>query len=177
VLLVPQGKEGFNTGDLVKFPNGSVDVVTYDKSPYSGSPTENGMIAQFMHFTTKDPILKDDYFIWVWEERPDLHHRIAKSDYVFAFNAKHKLKVVASTDESLNLPSIPPNWIHDVFCFRHGTVTRVNIEGKWTNVKRATLPGLDPKDFMFMADWDLPPVLSADIKVNTTTDNNVIIKI
>lgn len=85
-------------------------------------------IPQHVYFISDDPIKVGDWFYH------NVINKVVKAnsadisniDYLFKRN-KYAQKVVASTDASLKLPTIPVNWLRDVYVLSNDRITQVNL--------------------------------------------------
>jgi len=140
-----------------------------------GYPTDMLQIGetpgQHLYFTTDEPIQDGD---WCFA---GMGYQLIKAlnIYDFKFHYKNCIKIVASTDHSLGLPTIPITWIKDVYVPSNGSILDVVLELNFSNPIRATVEGLDPRTYMFMAEQDLPPIINGDWKLKLTPDNEVCI--
>ena len=168
VVMLPQNRIGWN-------PNTLLSGTKANKLFYTeGSTTVNGdWQAQHLYFTSQDDIKEGDWIIngntWqsnfavfqIKDEKQAIEYQVIR-EMMLVQSAKNpeKLgglltaKIVASTDPSLNLPTIPEEWIKKY----------VEVNGKITNVK------LEAK-----LDLDNNPGYPNEILVHKITSNNEVI--
>lgn len=127
VVMIPLNKCGYATGDLICNNKGRLKIAVDTTETY------DMWKAQHLYFVANDEIGPDEFGI------------INHPDYGLAIMANHKVqttdgnmraydfwkaegKVIATTDPSLKLPSIPASWIRDVYVPANGKIEHVLLK-------------------------------------------------
>ena len=83
--------------------------------------------SQHLHFTTDEPIQEGDWYHDNFMRRlemcdhEDYSNQIKEEEYDFS-------KIIASTDPTLCLPTIPTTWIKDVYVPSNGSIKKVELK-------------------------------------------------
>lgn len=109
-----------------KLYNGRVTAYWDSKLHYTSMEKDE---AQHLYFTTDEPILHNDCILeqseWGIKSVCRSIGNWNKGDYIKYPNDK---KIIASTDPTLGLPTIPLTWIKDVYVRSNGTIMTVRLE-------------------------------------------------
>jgi hypothetical protein len=162
VHMLPQDKEGWSKHDILSDSEGHLKIATYDRETFLEDWTPQHL-----------------YFISVEKQQIKVGNWIHRNEMIFKASIadadEFDYYVIASTDSSLGLPAIPTTRIRDVYVPSNGSIKEVELELTFSNTKRAIVKGLDPKNYMFMTEQDLPPIISDDWKLQLTPNNEVVI--
>ena len=111
-------------GDLCKLQNGSLSIYTETGRFDFAQP-------QHLHFTSDEDIREDESNIKEgdWKYCPAVDGwKESIQKHVYNSVIKGYKKIVASTDTSLNLPTIPEEWIRNVYIPANGKINEVELE-------------------------------------------------
>jgi len=117
VVMLPQDKEGWDEDDILSDSECHLKIATYDRETCLEDWTP-----QHLYFTTDEPIKEGDWYTWkdgtIRKSTRDNKPRPDCNGY----------KVVASTDPTLGLPTIPTTWIRDEYVPSNGSIKEVRLE-------------------------------------------------
>ncbi len=137
-ILLPQNKQGWNKGDIITITNNQLMIATYDSSGIDNWQT------QYLYFTSSEEIKEGDWFIWqsAMHGTFEVHKYHSDAGYGMktwtSYNKKDNSslivnwsgsrgKIVASTDTSLGLPSIPTSFLQQ-YVDANGAIESVELE-------------------------------------------------
>jgi hypothetical protein len=132
VIMLPTDKP-FKKGNLFKHNGtGIINIVDYYRNPnYPTGNTESEMITQHLYFTSDEEIKKDDCKLNEWYVHFTFGEKIlqqATAQDLECWEHGHTYgnKVVASTDPSLGLPSIPESFLKK-YVAANGKIDKVKL--------------------------------------------------
>ena len=145
VVMLPQGKTGYSIGDLCK--KIAMVEIGYDDDELIGTLSiavkdytivNNYWQAQHAYFTSDEEIKEGDWYYF--PKLPELRQCKSKIEAIGVNNVRPEwcIKVIASTDPSLGLPSISEQWIRTKYVPSNGSINEVKISTK-TNGGHPTL--------------------------------------
>lgn len=101
--------------------------IIFNPFTYTGKNDAEYWETQHLYFTTDEPIQKGDWYHDNFMRRvemcddEDYSNQIKEEDYDFS-------KIIASTDPTLCLPTIPTTWIKDVYVPSNGSIKKVELK-------------------------------------------------
>lgn len=124
VVILPTGINGWKKGALVKKPDnegGTLFIAPCDSLIDSIHVWERGYKPQRLYFTSDEEITGTHQYVYSEDLGINKAYEILPG-----LKSSDKL-VIASTDPSLNLPSIPEEWIRNKYVPSNGKIDSVNL--------------------------------------------------